>query len=337
MNPKVKKVLDQINNEGIDSVLPYFSDDVDQVLRYLNWGGVIDQLDIKSFDDTNIAYGYLLANGYEDKVIQDVIKNMGSISYDGKDYFYEVRDLEELADWFKEYSRDVSPNDVAKGVLSEDDWEPFSFSRRDINLMRDVYDNLSEENKKTLRDIIVERYGNKKFEIPRKKVTDVIEEYGIKLENGNYEIKVNVENILHLFSDDDLMNYLFYTNFYEEGSDLFSLYNFSYNDAYFSEYYDKVWSELRGYFLDSDAKPIDFLFGKSTHYKLKITNVLPKRIKEYIFSDYCEDINNLGSYDYLISTGFDCDAWERLSFTIYDWPDSSKVKEIMNTNFNSYF
>jgi hypothetical protein len=89
--------------------------------------------------------------------------------------------------------------------------------------------------------------------------------------------------------------------------------------------------------LDSDAEIIHFEFGKRNYIKLKITNVLPKRIKEYIFSDYCEDINMLGSYDYLISIGFDCDAWERLSFTIYDWPDSSKVKEIMNTNFNSYF
>jgi hypothetical protein len=26
MNPKVKKVLDKINNEGIDSVLPFFND-----------------------------------------------------------------------------------------------------------------------------------------------------------------------------------------------------------------------------------------------------------------------------------------------------------------------
>jgi hypothetical protein len=337
MDERYTYLIDMIKENGPDYVLQFFNDDYDTLFKFLTRKKLWDYIDISSFDDTNSVYGYLLANGYEDKVIQDVIKNMSSVSYDGTNYFYEVRDLEELVDWFKEYSRDVSPNDVAKGILSEDDWEPFSFSRRDVNLMRDVYDNLSEENKKTLRDIIVERYGNKKFEIPRKKVTDVIEEYGIKLENGNYEIKVNVENILHLFSDDDLMNYLFDTNFYEEGSDLFSLYNFSYNDAYYVIYKDKVWDELKGYFLDSDAEVVHFEFGKRNYIKLKITNVLPKRIKEYIFSDYCEDINNLGSYDYLISTGFDCDTWERLSFTIHDWPDSSKVKEIMNTNFNSYF
>lgn len=337
MNPKVKKVLDKINNEGIDSVLPYFSDDVDQVFKYLNWGGVIDQLDIESFDDTNIVYGYLLANGYEDKVIQDVIKNMGSISYDGKDYFYEVRDLVELADWFKEYSRDVSPNDVAEGILSEDNWEPFSFSRRDVNLMRDVYDDLSEENKKELRNRIVEKYGNDIIEIPSDAVTDVIEEYGTEVGNGDYEFTVTSQNVLDLFSNDDLMNFLFYNHFDEVGDDLFSLNSVSYNDAYFSEYYDKVWGELRGYFLDSDAKPIDFLYGKTTHFKLKITNVLPRRIKEYVFNDYCTDINNLGAYEYLVSEGFSCDAWDKLSFTIHDWPSSSRLKLMLNDNFNNYF
>jgi hypothetical protein len=337
MDERYTYLIDMIKENGPDYVLQFFNDDYDTLFKFLTRKKLWDYIDISSFDDTNSVYGYLLANGYEDKVIQDVIKNMSSISYDGKDYFYEVRDLVELADWFKKYSRDTSPNDVAKGILSEDDWEPFYFSSGDVNLMRDVYDNLSEENKKTLRDIILQRYGNKKFEIPRKKVTDVIEEYGIELENGNYEIKVNVENILHLFSDDDLMNYLFDTNFYEEGSDLFSLYNFSYNHAYYLIYEDKVWDELKGYFLDSDAKVIDFEFGKRNYIKLKITNVLPKRIKEYIFSDYCEDINNLGSYDYLISTGFDCDAWERLSFTIHDWPSSSRLKLMLNDNFNNYF
>ena len=147
MNAKVEKLLNKINNEGIDSVLPFFGDDVEQILKYLKWGDVLGQIDFESFDDTNVVYNFLLENGYEDKVIQDVIKNMSSISYDGKDYFYEVRDLGELADWFKEYSEDTSPHDVAKGVLSEEDWEPFSFSKRDVNLMTEVYDNLSEENK----------------------------------------------------------------------------------------------------------------------------------------------------------------------------------------------
>jgi hypothetical protein len=262
---------------------------------------------------------------------------MSSISYDGTDYFYEVRNLEELADWFKEYSRDVSPNDVAKGILSEDDWEPFSFSRRDVNLMRDVYDDLSEENKKELRNRIVEKYGNDIIEIPSDEVTDVIEEYGTEVSNGDYEFTVTSQNVLDLFSNDDLMNFLFYNHFDEVGDDLFSLNSVSYNDAYFSEYYDKVWGELRGYFIDSDAKPIDFLFGKVTRYKLKITNVLPRRIKEYVFSDYCEDINNLGAYEYLVSEGFRCDAWDKLSFTIHDWPSSSRLKLMLNDNFNNYF
>jgi len=337
MNPKVKKVLDKINDEGVDSVLPFFSNDVDQVLKYLKWGEALEELNIESFEDTNIVYGFLLKNGYEDKVIKDVIKNMGSISYDGTDYFYEVKDLKDLADWFKDYSRDSSPHDVAEGVLGEDFWEPFYFSRRDVNLMQDVYDELEDENKKVLRDYIVNKYDNVLFEIPSNEVTEMIENLSEENENGDYELKITNKNIMDLFSDDDTMNYLLEYHLTDIDNDLFSLYNSSYNIAYSDEYYDKVWNELRGYFLDSDAKVIDFLYGKRTYYKLKITEVLPKRIKEYIFSDYCENIDNLGAYEYLVSEGFHCDAWERLSFRISDYPNYDKVKKEINDNFNNYF
>lgn len=339
MNPKVKKIVDKINSEGADSILPYFNDDYDKLLKYVMWGNALEELDIDKFDDINKVYTFMFNNGMEDKAIKHIIENMSSISHDGKDYYYELRDLSELAEWFSE--RDygyVSPKDVAEGVLSEDWWEPFHLSSNEINLMRDVYDDLTKENRQILRNIVVERYGNFEFEVHENDVTDTIREIGTETEDGSYVFTITNENVMELFSDDDTMNYMFKETYLEEiASELYNLYNNSYNGAYQSEYYSKIWDELKGNFIDPDAKPIDFLYGKKMYVKLKITKVLPYLIKKYITDDYCEDIDRLGAYEYFIDEGFKCDVWEKLSFRISDYPDSYMVRKLLNEDFNSYF
>ena len=35
MNPKVKKILDKINDEGIESMLPFFNNNFEVLLNYL--------------------------------------------------------------------------------------------------------------------------------------------------------------------------------------------------------------------------------------------------------------------------------------------------------------
>ena len=142
---------------------------------------------------------------------------------------------------------------------------------------------------------------------------------------------------MDLFADDDTMNLLFQGDLEIVESELMSLYTTSYNSAYSNEYYNKVWEELRGSFIDVDAKPIDFKFGNRNYVKLKVTNVLPQLIKEYIGSPYCMDIENIGDYGYFIDEGFNCDAWEKLSFSIYDYPDSTEVRKEINDYLSSYF
>lgn len=335
MNPKVKKVLDKINDEGIESILPLFDNNFTTLLNYLKWGNAIEELKLDSSDLNNDFYKYLIKNGYEKKAIDEIIRSMASISYDGVDYFYEIRDLEDLSEFFSQRGGDASPQDVAKGVFSEDYWEPFSFYRSDINLMSEVYDDLTDENKKYLRKVIVDRYGKDLIGIPSEDVTDVIEKIGTEDENGDYEFYVTNENVMDLFSDDDTMNYLLKNYFDEIDSELFNMYSNAYNSAYTDEYYNKVWDELNGTFIDSDAKPIEFKYGNGYYTKLKITNVLPKLIKEYVSGD-CYDIDSLGDYTYLIREGIGCGVFEYLSFKIYDYPDSWNVKKTLNEIFGDY-
>lgn len=339
MNPKVEKILDKIHSEGIDSILPFFNDDINSLLKYLDWGKALEHLRLDNTDFNNEFYKYLFSNGYENKALDEIIRSMSSISHDGTDYFYEIRDLEDLAEFFTQRGRDVSPRDIAEGVFKEDYWEPFHFYRNDINLMTEVYDDLDEKNQALLRNIIVEKYGNILIGIPTEDATDVIERIGTENDyEGGYEFYITNENIMDLFSDDETMNYLFKNYLDDIGSELYSMYSNAYNSAYTDEYYNKVWEELRGSFLDVDAKPIEFKYGNRMYVKLKVTDTLPRLIKRYINEDYyCSDIDSLGDYTYFIREGIGCGVFEYLSFRIYDYPNYYGVKKIMNEIFGDYF
>jgi|688.fasta_scaffold07283_5 hypothetical protein len=340
MNPKVEKVLNKINNEGIESVLPFFNDNFEKLLDYLKWGGAIEEFKLGDTDLTNDYYLYLINNGYEKKAMDEIIRGMGSLSYDGKDYYYELRYLDDMGEWFSTRGRDFSPRDIAEGVFKEDYWEPFYFYKGDINLMTEVYDDLTEENKKYVRDYIVDRYANVPFIIPSRRVNDMIERIGTESESsdyeGDYEITITQDNVLDLFSDDDIMNYLFQYDLSETGDYLTNIYTNSYNDAYRDEYYDKVWNELRGEFIDIDAEPIEFKFRDSYYTKLKVTDVLPRLIKQYVNNARCYDIDGLGDYSYLIREGIGCNAFEPLSFRISDYPSSTRVSENINEILKKY-
>lgn len=339
MNKKIERLIDTINDEGIESVIETFDNDVDALLNFFKFHNSIDEIDFDWFDSEhkNKLYLFLINNGQKTKVIKEIINGLSSVSFDGTDYFYELRHLSELVQYFEEYNRDTSPSDVAQGVLNEDYWEPFDVSRRYTDLMRDVYDNLIPENKKYLRDYVVENYKNDLMVIPKRKKNNVIERIGTENEDGNYEFNITNENVMDLFSDDRTMNYLFENDLVDVGDNLMDLYRNSYNGAYEVEYENKVWDGLKNLVIDADATIIDFQYNNKNWVKLKITNTLPYLISEYLSSDNCTDIDSLGDYRYLINEGISCRAWNSIGFTISDYPDSFIVKKMINENLKGYF
>ena len=338
MNKKIERLIDTINDEGIDSVIETFDNNVDALLNFFQFHNSIDEIDIDWFDSEhkNKIYLFLIDNGQKTKVVKDIINGLGSVSFDGTDYFYELRNLTELVEYFKGYNRDTSPYDIAQGVLSEDYWEPFDVSRRYTDLMTDVYDDLIPENKKYLRDYVVEKYKNDLIVVSSDEVTDVIDRIGTENEDGDYEFHITNENVMDLFSDDTTMNYLFENDLVDVGDNLMDVYRNSYNGAYEIENYDKVWDGLKDLVIDADAKIIDFQYNNKNWVKLKITNTLPYLISEYLSSDNCTDIDSLGDYRYLINEGISCGAWESIGFTISNYPDSDIVKKMINEILKDY-
>ena len=136
---------------------------------------------------------------------------------------------------------------------------------------------------------------------------------------------------MDLFSDDELMNYLFKNYFDDITSDLENIYDNAYNDAYTEELYNKVWTELKGTFIDQDAQVI-WIQGSNNKYipRLKITKVLRNLIHEYLSINCYTNIFDIGGYSYFITELFDCGIRNPLNFRVPDYPHPTLVKQKMN-------
>lgn len=345
MTPKLQKIVDLVNDKGIEAVAKMMGIDFEELLDVLFNSDVIQYIDFDQYqlmDDTEVEnkiWTYLLNDESTYKnAIETIANSFSDISFDGKDYYYEVRDKEDMADYFSDSGRDVSSYDVAKRVFKEDYDEIFSIDWKYVDLMDDVYDKLTDENKQYLRNRIVENYGKDLIGVPIENVTDVIERIGTEDENGDYEFYITNENVMDLFSDNDTMTFLFDNYLDDVARELHSMYDSAYNGTYYGEVSNNVWEELEFGVIDPGNKyGEEFYYNKKIYTKFKVTKSLPKAIKQFVTkADHCDSVFNYGSYDYLIQGLFSCSIWERLSFRIPDYPDYTSLKQNLNSYLKEY-
>ena len=345
MTPKLQKIVDLVNDKGIEAVAKMMGIELEELLDVLFNSDVMQYIDFDQYqlmDNTEVEnkiWTYLLndESTYK-KAIETIVNSFSDISFDGKDYFYEVRDKEDMADYFSDSGRDVCPYDVAKRVFKEDYDEIFTIDWKYVDLMDDVYDKLTDENKQYLRNRIVENYGKDLIGVPIENVTDVIERIGTEDENGDYEFYITNENVMDLFSDNDTMTFLFDNYLDDVARELHSIYNSAYNGTYYDEVSNNVWEELEFGVIDPGNKyGEEFYYNKKIYTKFKVTKSLPKAIKQFVTkADHCDSVFNYGSYDYLIQGLFRCSIWGRLSFRIPDYPDYTSLKQNLNSYLKEY-
>ena len=345
MTPKLQKIIDRIDEKGLDSVAEMMGIGIDELIDTLSNLEILHLIDFDQYqlmDDTEVEnkiWTYLLNDERTYKnAIETIANSFSDISFDGKDYYYEVRDKEDMADFFSDSGRGVSSYDVAKRVFKEDYDEIFSIDWKYVDLMDDVYDNLTDENKQYLRNRIVENYGKDLIGVPFENVTDVIERIGTEDENGDYEFYITNENVMDLFSDNDTMTFLFDNNLDDVGRELHRIYESAYNGTYYDEVSNDVWEELKVGVIDPDNKyGEEFYYNKKIYTKFKVTKSLPKAIKQFVTNaNHYDSVFNYGSYDYLIQGLFRCSIWERLSFRIPDYPDYTSLKQNLNSYLKEY-
>jgi hypothetical protein len=253
----------------------------------------------------------------------------------GEDYYLFLRDREELSQFFKDYSRDTSPRDVAKSVLGEDDiFEPYWDTTNDV--YSDVIEVLTKENLEVISRYIIDRIGNKVLS-----TSDYDTQFFDSISNESGEFTITTENVGELLRDEESMKLLLNDDLDDLKQELYSLHSNSYNSAYENEVYGDVMSELERLFVGNIIEEQSTKNDRTYHTPyIKIRdfyNDVNRFLNTFEGSGYNEDtLEYHGSYTEMIKHLMDDGEMEYLDFRIPDYPDHREVEKNINDMLSDY-
>jgi hypothetical protein len=371
---KIFELVNVFNDGNFESeIKPYFND-IMTFFKFINKYGLLYELDINNIpynDISNEVFDYLEDNGilsnFDYDSIPEAFKNNylihglehnyeDTIKYITSDlltdvqirpdgfYLYLGNDRDELASFFCGSSRrDVSAEDVAKQVFSEDglgnDWY-FDVDTKPS----DVIDDLDEQNTIHLKDVIFKEIGNVELSLEDYD-SDFFESLSQEQGTEGY-FKIGPEDLNELIKDSDAINELCKKDLSELGQELQNIYWNAYNSAYENEVYELVYDGLDEYFegkIDEVPKEIAKSDGK------KVTKYLNYiKIRDFVgnISLFLENnkgqsysdsfLEYFGSYSSLMKQLIYDQDYECIDFRTPDYPDWSTTQKYINEMFNDY-
>jgi hypothetical protein len=371
---KIFELVNVFNDGNFESeIKPYFND-IMTFFKFINKYGLLYELDINNIpynDISNEVFDYLEDNGilsnFDYDSIPEAFKNNylihglehnyeDTIKYITSDlltdvqirpdgfYLYLGNDRDELASFFCGSSRrDVSAEDVAKQVFSEDglgnDWY-FDVDTKPS----DVIDDLDEQNTIHLKDVIFKEIGNVELSLEDYD-SDFFESLSQEQGTEGY-FKIGPEDLNELIKDSDAINELCKKDLSELGQELQNIYWNAYNSAYENEIYELVYDGLDEYFegkIDEVPKEITKSDGK------KVTKYLNYiKIRDFVgnISLFLENnkgqsysdsfLEYFGSYSSLMKQLIYDQDYECIDFRTPDYPDWSTTQKYINEMFRDY-
>lgn len=333
---RVKK-QDQISIDMLDS--EYFKD-----AEFLDWLGsnhFLENVDYDNLDDDvkNHYLDWRLANN-PGATLSFICDNLlTDVEMRGNEFWLYLRDREELATFYKSYSRDYSPQDLATSVFKDED-----FFERFWDTVNDVYDDvigeLNDKNRIRLGDVILKRIGNQDLNVEDYSADFFHELAEVQARDGFFQI--TSDDISALIDDNEAMDELLDGDLDDLKSELDSLHNAAYNSAYEDECYDLVYGGLSEFF----TSKIEEESQRTPEGGVKYKNWI--RIRDF-HSDVAEFIDQnknsrwggntleyYGSYVSMMESLFDDDVYERISFSIPEYADWSKLSKAINEYFGDY-
>ena len=367
--------LVSIFNEGdFDTeIKPYFNTLI-TFFKFVKKYGLLEEIDlgqIPSDDFSNELFDYLVENDIMANLTYDSVPEEFTNNYllHGLEYNYDntikyitnnlitdvqIRpdgfylnlgnDRDELASFFcGSYRNDVSAEDVAKQVFSEDglgnDWH-FDVDTKPS----DVIDDLNEQNTIHLNDVIFKEIGNVELSLEDYD-SDFFESLSEEQGTEGY-FKIQAEDLNELIKDSDAINELCKNDLSELGQELKSIYWNAYNSAYENEIYKLVYDGLDEYFegkIDEVSKETTKSDGK------KVTTYLNYiKIRDFVgdISLFLENnkgqsysdsyLDYFGSYTTLMKHLIYDDEFDCIDFTTPDYPDWSTTQKYINEMFDDY-
>ena len=357
----LKRIIQNFNDGDWDDVSPIFNRKTTTFLKFLKSKNLLDRIDINQlpeddFPEMEFLDSLGILDGLEYRTVPDEQSNryllyileknpsetlkficnnlLTDVELRGEDYYLRLNDREELAEFFKDYSRETSPKDVAKAVLSEDGWDPYWDTTSDV--YTDVIEVLDKENLAVISHYIIDRIGNQVLS-----TDDYDTQFFDEISNESGEFTITTENIEGLLRDEESMKLLLNDDLNDLKQELYSLHNSSYNSAYEGEIYSDVMSELERLFVGNVTEE-QSTRNEKTYYTpyIKIRDFygdVHKFLSTFEGSGYNdENLDYHGSYTSIIKQLMDVDEMEYLNFRIPDYPDHREVNKNINDMLASY-
>ena len=372
-NQKASGILNRFNEGEWDELQPYFNNII-TFFKFVKKYGLLEEIDLGEIPSgyfSNEVFDYLVENGimsnldydsvpeefknnylihglehnYEDTIkyiTSDLLTDV-QIRPDGF-YLYLGNDRDDLASFFCGSSRrDVSPEDVAKQVFSEDglgnDWH-FDVDTKPS----DVIDDLDEKNTIHLKDVIFKKIGNVELSLEDYD-SDFFESLSEEQGTESY-FKIGSEDLNELIKDSDAINELCKNDLNELGQELQSVYWNAYNSAYENEIYELVYGGLDDYFegkIYEVPKEITKSDGKKVTKYLNYIKIrdFVGNISLFLDNNKCQSYSDsyleyFGGYTTLMKQLIYDGTFECIDFRTPDYPDWGITQKYINEMFDEY-
>lgn len=327
-----QEIIDDFNNGEFDAEL--FFGDWDTFFSVLDKRGLISQIDLENTEVQNSLLIWL--HGRDRKRFHEfVVDKLSDVDMDENGVIYlDLDDRSELSNFFCESSRNGLSKGYVEDILSgEGDF--YHYDNTTDSVYRDVIEGLNPKNMKRLREYVVENLKGQKIE------TGTIELEDIAREQGHPEY-VTVDNPMTaqtIIDDKDSMKYLLETYLQELNDELMSIHINAYNQAYESETYENIFSELQEYINGNGefySRPHRFKKDTVTQrFRVPVASNFDEIILDYLISNKNRGSRGLleywGDYIPIVQDEQDC-----LTVNSPDYPDFRKVEENINEIFTDY-
>ena len=344
MEEKYLKYVNQFNDGDFDSLLPFF-DSMENILKFFHKKNLlqyVDPFDSNLDDYQNEILNYLINVLGDKEILNKCISDLSDVTVKEDGYYLQISDREDLADLFYGGARGLA-RDVAKAVLGEDNDMFERWGNTTDDIYRDVVEELNPENIELLKTYILDRLTNWKIEVDDE-TPDLFQNY---VEDDGF-FYLTPENVGDVIGDEESFMYLIDNDYLGDLSgELYSVHSNAYNNAYETEVYNDVISELETFFDMKSAKwesiPSRYNSEKLIeYYSIKFNpNEVVNFIKKYVadtnlWGYYQNNINNLGSWLNMMNELMGNGDESYLDFRIPDYADSSLVDKYINEMFGDY-
>ena len=331
----LEDALEDFNNGEFDKWLQIFGS-YDVWFRLLKKRGLLDEIDPHNTSDHEVWQNEYLLWLYEsdkESYYKWVVRFLEDIIFENGKPYLEISERGDLSKLFCDGNRYDFSRDTIESILTGDGDVFERYWDTTDNVYRDVIEELTPENNKTLSEHIVTELKGKKI------FPETTELELIASEQGHPEyFEINSENVMRIIKDEDSMKELLGDQLSELRGTLYSIHSSAYNSAYEEEVYNDVWDELSNYFEGTGewvSQPHPYKKNTEIQYfRVPIRN-FESDVNNYLYNN--KGYGNSGTLEYhgsyigIMSEDRDC-----LSLRVSDYPDSRKVDKYINEFFKDY-